>query len=255
MHFFKVLYKRGRLFFWYGWYNLFMSIICLGLLLFDKYKALNMEGWSKPFRYYLILCLLVWTINWMLYILNSKITKRILSIAILLSSFVYMGINFYQTNFGIVDVNSNLSSPQIKMFNLIIIVCQIVFLLAMISCTFFLFKVKKVPTSKHYTWGIRMGFLIFSLFALLGVLLTCSTSHLLGIQANDNVITLFKCNLKLKNLFFSKLLTVQSLQIIPLVSYFFFEKKSQVINFTIIYAILIVISIIFAFMNIPLLSF
>jgi hypothetical protein len=84
---------------------------------------------------------------------------------------------------------------------------------------------KKNSKSQHFTWGIRMGMMIFLIGLLIGVYLMILNSHAIGTNEkllNQAILDKSKHgNFKIP--FF---LGIHGLQIIPLLSYYFFQNKN-----------------------------
>ena len=228
------LYKRNSLLFWMGWIHFVMFFFCLGLLSFNHDLIRGENAWAKPARYYLSSGISIWTLGWFLHHLNSKSQIKVFSWLIALSLFFETAVIFVQSYRG-VPSHFNASDPFNSMMNLVLSSLMIIFLITVSSITLIFFNQKKMPISQHYTWGLRMGLLNFVIFSVSGIIMFAKMSHSVGGNGNDSGIMLFNWSSKHGDLRITHFMGVHSLQIIPLLSYYLFNKKAQVINFSILY--------------------
>ncbi len=244
------LQKRNFLLFWYGSFNFLVAFFCLGLMLSDNTRILGVNAWEKPFGFYISGGIMAWSIAWMIYHINSKNIRLICSWLIAISTFVENGIVFFQSYKG-VPSHFNVSNPFNSLLYSLICLCIVVFLFAVLLLTIVFFRQRKMPISQHYSWGIRMGFLIFVTTSIIGALLMgISTLTIDGSKGIEGIKFLY-WDTKFNDLRAARFMSVYSLQIIPIISYYMFEKKRQVINFSITYIIAIFIFVLLAFLGIP----
>ena len=247
------LNRRNGILFWFGSLNILISFFCLGLMSFDYTQILGVNAWVKPFKFYLSAGIFTWSISWMIYHINSKRSRIICGWLIGISTFTENCIVFYQSAKGVPSHYNN-STPFNSMLYSMMGICMSVFLLTVIYITIVFFRQRKMPISQHYSWGIRMGFLIFSIFSSIGIIMMIMKSHTIGGADGGPGLKFLNWSTKFGDLRIAHIMSVFSLQIIPLVSYYFFEKKRQVINFSITYSIVIIALLILAFMGITLMT-
>ena len=78
MNFFTELKRRNELLFWFGLFNIAVAIACLILMAFEERQLLGVNRWLKPFKFYASVGIMVLTMGWLLYYLESvKKIKRI----------------------------------------------------------------------------------------------------------------------------------------------------------------------------------
>ena len=251
--FFLSLQKRSFLLFWYGSFNFLVAFFCLGLMLSDNTRILGVNAWEKPFGFYISGGIMAWSIAWMIYHINSKNIRLICSWLIAISTFIENGIVFFQSYKG-VPSHFNVSNPFNSLLYSLICLCIVVFLFAVLLLTIVFFRQRKMPISQHYSWGIRMGFLVFITTSIFGAIITSLSKHTINLTDGVDGCNFMYWNIKYSNLRIPEFMSVYSLQFIPLISYYMFEKKKQVINFTITYAIAIIIFVLLALLGIPIFS-
>lgn len=234
--------KRNGILLWYGVINFILFIFCIGFSLFDDTQVLGKNAWVYPFKYYFSIGIFVWSMGWYLYYLNNTIQRNILIWAFLLTTLV-------QSTF--VLINSIRGKPSFynpdtafdKMMFGIQTINNIIFIVLMIVTTYLFYFQKKNSKSQHFTWAIRMGMLIFLVGLFIGVYMILLNNHAI-------VDTIKLKNEKQGNFKVPFFLGIHGLQIIPLLSYYFFQNKKQVINFTLLYFIMLVVFFVMAVLNI-----
>jgi len=107
-----------------------------------------------------------------------------------------------------------------------------------------------MPISQHYTWGLRMGLLNFVVYTVAGLIMFAKLSNSNGGIDSDSGKILLNWGSKHGDLKIVQFMGVHSLQIIPLLSYYLFTKKTQVINFSVLYFLAILSFLILALLGI-----
>ncbi len=251
LEFFSELNKRNKLLFWFGFFNIISGFICLGLLISSHQTILGVNAWSKPLKYYFSTAITVWSIGWMIYHLHSKSVRAICSFLITIALLAETSIVTLQSVRG-VPSHFNDSDPFNLMLHSLLLLMILMFSLVMIYVTISLFMQKKMPISQHYTWGIRLGMLVFVVFTLAGGYMYRIMKHTVGGEDGGAGLPFVNWSTQFGDLRVAHFLAVHALQVIPLVSYYFLEKKRQVIRFSILYSILIIVLYVLALMKIPL---
>ncbi len=244
------LYKRNILLFWMGWIHFVMFFFCLGLLSFNHDLIAGESAWAKPCRYYLSSGISIWTLGWIMYHINSKTQIKVFSWLIAATLLFETTIIFIQSYRG-VPSHFNTSDPFNSMMNVLLFSFMLLFLITISYITFLFFNQKKMPVSQHYTWGLRLGLLNFVIFSVAGIIMFAKMSHSIGGNGNDSGIMLFNWSLKHGDLRIALFMGIHSIQIIPLLSYYLFTKKIQVINFSILYFLATLCFLILALVGIP----
>ncbi len=244
------LYKRNTLLFWMGWIHFVMFFFCLGLLSFNHNLIGGENAWAKPVRYYLSTTISLWTFGWFIYHINSKTQIKVFSWLIALSLFFETAVIFVQSYRG-VPSHFNVSDPFNSMMNVVLLSLMLIFLITVSYLTLIFFNQKKMPISQHYTWGLRMGLLNFVIFSIAGLIMFAKHTHCIGGVEDGSRIALFNWSLKHGDLRIAHFMGVHSLQVIPLLSYYLFTKKIQVINFSILYFLATLSFLILALLDIP----
>src|SRR5215204_4474167 len=136
MNFFSELKRRNPLLFWFGLFNLAVAIVCLILMPFEETELLGVNRWLKPFKFYASVGIMVLTMGWLLYYLNSANKIKLFSWLIVVSMFFENGLIITQ---AIRNTTShfNIASPAdgiiFSLMGIFIIVFTITVILICIS--------------------------------------------------------------------------------------------------------------------------
>jgi hypothetical protein len=126
-------------------------------------------------------------------------------------------------------------TPFDQLMNQLSLVLFLFFLILQMWITTLFLKQKKNMHSQHFTWGVRMGFVVFTFF------LSILFAFFLFKDKNVYLEFLqFERGLPFE-IQASFYLGLHSIQIIPLLSYYLFDQKKQVVFFSIGYVVLILV--------------
>ena len=239
--------KRNSILFWYGIFNFLLLVFCVGFSLFDDTQVSGRNAWLLPMKYYFSVGIFILSMGVYLFYLNNVFQRNVLIIGYLLTTFIQTSIVLLQSVRGV----SSFYYPQSPFDKLVFgfqTVSHIFFILLIVVTTFLFYFQKKNSKSQHFTWGIRMGMIIFLIGILIGVFMLIQNYYASGISNVflENVVLSKQKHGNVKIPFF---LGIHGLQIIPLLSYYFFQNKRQVVNFTLLYFIMMVVFLFMAVIN------
>ena len=200
--------------------------------------------WNKPARYFLSGWMFQWTMSLVMHHLNSRFIRRAISFAL---AVIVPGI-------VLVMLAANLIIPvgyQAEMYGIRMLktVLYILFFLMMVWICLLFFIQRKNPRSQHYTWGLRMALLIFTGSLLLGLVMHYLGTYTVGGLDGSPGIPLFNWSKKYGDLRLVLFMGLHALQIIPLLSHYLFEKKKQVVFFSLIYLMLVFAALFFTLLS------
>lgn len=248
---FEELRSRNQLLFWTGLYFVLMSVYILIQAMYSHDSILGTAIYLKPLKYFITLAFMSWTIGWYISYTHSKSVKKIIPFLTAFPMIVYSAIVLNQANRSTTS-HFNTSTPFDSMMYYVMCIMTFLFLLSIFVLTFSFFNQKKIKLSQHYTWGIRMGLSVFSLSLLIGVLMMILGSHSIGGPDGSKGLHFLNWSRKFGDLRVSHLMGLFSLQIIPLMSYYWFKTKLQVLIFSILYFAVFLTFLITALMGLPL---
>ncbi len=250
----KDIQRRNKVLFWFG--SLLLLIVVISFLgsIFSESVILGTNAYSKSFKYSFSSWITCWSLSWILYYLQSSKIKKSVSWILGFSLFFENLIILIQSFRG-EPSHYNMTTPLNSLLSVLIIFLMLIFSLTLLRVCVLFFNQQKFPLSQHYTWGVRYGILIFITSSILiGGLMFGMMGHTIGGYDGDMGLPILNWSTKFGDLRVAHFLGVHALQIIPLLSYYVFKKKNSVIYFSILYIILIIVFLIMAFSELPLLS-
>ena len=245
------LRTRNQLLFWSGLYFVLMAVFCLVNAIYSHESMLGTAVYLKPLKYFLGLWMMSWTIGWFINYIQSKKIKAYVPIFISLPMIVYSAIVLIQANRSTTS-HFNFSTPFDSMLHYVLFIVALLFSISIMVLTYTFYNQRKIKLSQHYTWGIRMGFTIFSFSLLIGIFMMLLKSHTIGGSDGSKGLYFLNWSRKYGDLRVSHLLGLFSLQVLPIMSYYWFKTKVQVITFSILYFVVFIVFLITALMGLPL---
>ena len=246
MSLFTIISQRNKWLYWAGCFMFFTAIICLGLFLFDNRQISGAYIWLAPFQIAMGSGILLFSMAWLLHVINNKKQRNFVSFVYLTGVVGVFIINIFHATRGKTYHSLN-QTPLDELFNYLTIFCCLIIFLNQVFITLILFFQKKNMHSQHYTWGIRSTMMVFSISMLISLAVYFARHKL---NPNLNVFDVFFGTAwGSRSIYFkiSYYLGLHSIQLIPLVSYYLFEYKKQVLLFSFAYLTLIVLLLFLGF--------
>lgn len=252
MKFIAELKRRNAWLFWYGAVNFFAALLCAVFLALTDTKVLGINAWIKPMKFFVSIGIFTWTMNWFLHYLNRPRKER---------SFTWMVIIVF--TFETVYITWQAANGRLSHFNISTLLYDVMFALMGLAITvltvwtgyigYLFFKRNDLALPPAYLWGIRLGILVFVLFAFEGFAMAGRLSHTVGGPDGGNGLALVNWSREHGDLRIAHFLGMHTLQIFPLFGYFVAKKVRTVILFAACYFIAAVAVLVQALMGIPLL--
>ncbi len=233
-HFFKELKFRNIKLYYFGWLCTLSSLICLIFIFTTSNKVLGINAWIKPFKFFLSSTIFVWTMNWITHYLQEKRKVLVYSwVVILVLAFetIYIAL---QASKGELS-HFNISTPFYSvMYSLMgVAITTMTFLTGYIGFLFFRKTIPDIPVS--YLWGIRLGIIIFVIFALEGGIMAANLSHTVGTADGGKGLPLLNWSLTKGDLRIAHFMGMHSLQILPLIGFYISKSAKITIAISLIY--------------------
>ncbi len=116
------------------------------------------------------------------------------------------------------------------------------------------FRQKQFDVPMAYIWGIRLGIIFFVLFSFEGGLMAAKLSHTIGAKDGSPGLPVVNWSRQYGDLRIAHFFGMHSLQILPLLGYFVFRSRQQIIAASVIYFAAVTAVLIQAMRAIPLFS-
>ena len=251
MNFFTELKRRNRLLYWFGLFNLVVAIVCLMLMQSETRQISGVNRWLKPFKFYASVGIMVMTMGWLLHYLNDKKAVKRFSIGIFITMLFENGLIILQAIRGTTSHYNVSSIFNMMVFNLMGIFILAFTIICILICIRF-FKQKQFSIPQHYVWGIRLGILFFILFSIEGGMMLSLLRHTVGAPDGGPGLPVSNWSSEHGDLRIAHFLGIHSLQLLPLLGYFFAKTKKQAIILSLSYGAIVVAILVQALVDIPL---
>ena len=237
MNFFIELKRRNALLFWFGLFNVAVAIVCLVLMSLEETRILGVNRWLKPFKFYASVGIMVLTMGWVLYYLDSVKKIKRYSWLIFISMLFENGLIITQAvrnTTSHFNVTSSLNGVIFQAMGFFILVFTITIILICIS----FFKQKQFSIPDAYVWGIRLGILFFLIFSLEGGAMLGLLKHTVGGPDGGPGLPVVNWSTEYGDLRIAHFIGIHSLQVLPLFGYYISKTKMQTILFSAAYFLL-----------------
>lgn len=208
------LYRRNRWLTGLGWLLLGGFGFAFAASFFDSRTVLGLNTWIKPMKFCLSVTAYVWTLAWLLhYVRDHQRSFAIISAGVTIVMFVEMLLLYSQAARG-VQSHFNFSAPYDAMvFGLMGVMIYLSLFFDLWA--FGLFAVAKPDIPRSYLWGIRLGLLLFIVFALQGQLMIARMGHSVGVPDGGAGLPILNWSTQGGDLRIAHALGLHALQLVP----------------------------------------
>jgi len=228
------LKSRNATLYYFGMINLIAALICLVLSQVTTTEVLGINAYIKPTKFFVSGTIFAWTIAWVMsYLPSQKTVKPYSWFLVLVFTFEEVYI-LYKASIGRLS-HFDISTPMNGMlFGLMGIVISILTLWTLYIGV--LFFVRNFPSlSKPYLWGIRLGILLFVVFAFEGLLMGSMLSHTVGAVDGGEGLPITNWSKNNGDLRIAHFFGMHALQIVPFFGYYVAQKTWQTLVFAMMY--------------------
>ena len=251
MTFFQELKTRNEILFYFGLLCLTLALVFLLLTKITTTQVYGVNAWYKPFKFAFSTFLFVWAMGWYChYLSNFNVNLFNWSVILLLGfEIVYIAIMAGQGQIS----HYNLSTPvYASLFSLMALAATLVTLYT--AYVGFLFFTQSFPVLPgYYLWAIRLGILIFVVFAFEGFAMGSRLSHSVGAVNDNSNWFIVGWSKTVGDLRVSHFIGMHALQVLPVLSFYVFNNVRVTILISILYGLLAVITLVQALQGKPLL--
>lgn len=252
--FLSELKNRNELLYWFGFICLGGAVVCLLMSFISPKQVLGINAWIKPLKFFLSTVIFSWTMGWLMVYLQEPAKVTVYNwVVILVLAFELVYI-VWQAAKGELS-HFNISKPfNGLMFSLMGIAISI--MTAWTGYIAFLFFQKSFPElSISYVWGIRLGLVLFVIFAFAGGIMAARLSHNVGgDMALSKGIPVLNWSKQYGDLRVAHFFGMHALQILPLIGFYVSKTKSSIITVALVYFILVTASLVQALNGKPLIK-
>ncbi len=254
MEFLNRLHDRNELLFYFGVFNFLLALIFIVLSRVHQVEVSGVNAWFKPIKFALSIGILAWTMGWyMAYLPNTKVVDIYSWCYLILMGFeiVYIG---YQAGRGEAS-HFNVSTPLYS-FLYGMMGFSAAFVAAFTAYIGVLFFVNTFPDlPDYYIWAIRLGIIIFVIFAFEGFVMGSRMQHTIGATDGEEGLPFLNWSKKFGDARIAHFIGMHALQVLPILAFYVLKNTKLTIVLAIGYAALAVFTLLRALQARPLFGF
>ena len=253
-HFINRIKSDNSPFYYLGLACIIMSVFCLLLILFTGTEVLGINAWIKPLKFYLSTVILVWSMGYYMSYLHKRKAVKLYSwfvLGVFVFELVYITIQAALGELSHFNISSTFHSAMFSGMGILIAVLTL-----WTGYIGFLFFTKShTIAQRHLLWGIRLGILLFIVFAFEGGMMGANLAHTVGSADGGPGLPVTNWSTKHGDLRVAHFFGMHALQVIPATAYFVFKKSYQVILFSLLYFFMVSAILYQAILGMPLYPF
>ena len=236
LDFLHELRLRNEALFWYGLACLVFSLVCIVLAMVTTTAVFNVSAWIKPFKFAFSTFLFAWAMGWYLHYLPTFDHRWYSWTVILLLTFE-IGYIAYRAALGQLSHFNVSTAVTGALYSAMAMAITIVTIYtAYVGVLFFTAQVAPLPV--HYLWAIRLGILLFVVFAFEGFLMGSRMTHTVGGPDGTAGLPLLHWSYTHGDLRVAHFIGMHALQVLPLLSYYLLRSTRTTALLAALYALL-----------------
>lgn len=251
--FLSTIKNRNAVLYGFGWVCLIACLICAGLSLLTNGQVLGINAFIKPAKFFISTAIFCWTMAWYTAMLTQRRQIIIYSWGVVVIMVIELGVVVGQAALGKLS-HFNLSSPiNVLLFNLMGILITI-FTIWTGYIGYLFFRHEPVRTDSAYVWGIRLGILLFVIFAFEGFMMASRLSHTVGAADGGAGLPVANWSTRHGDLRVAHFFGMHALQLLPLFGYYVARRPVHVIAMATVYLVFVTLLLMQALAGKPLLA-
>lgn len=234
----STLKNRNAVLYGFGLTCLISGAVCIGLTLTTTGQVLGINAFIKPAKFFLSVWIFCWTMAWILPLLDRPRVATVYAWMVVAVMTFELGIIVVQAYRGKLS-HFNISSvlDAVLFSSMGIAITLLTAWTAYIGVLFFRLKTSMV--SPAYLWGIRLGILLFVLFAFEGFLMAGRLSHTVGAADGGAGLPIINWSTRYGDLRIAHFFGMHALQLLPLFGYYLARRPRQVILLATVYLLFV----------------
>lgn len=252
MEFLHALRFRNEALFWFGLICLAFAGVCLILSWVTSTQVFHVNAWIKPFKFALSTTLFVWAMAWYMHELPTFDHRWYdLTVIVLLSFEIgYIALRAAQGQLSHFNVST---SANATLYSLMAAAITLVTVhTAYVGMLFFTAQVAPMPA--HYLWAIRLGIILFVVFAFEGFVMGGRMSHTVGGPDGTGGLPLLHWSYTHGDLRIAHFVGMHALQVLPLTAFYLLRSTKATIALSLVYALLALAVLVLALNGRPLIK-
>ena len=223
--FLETLRSRNSLLYIFGWLFLLSAVVSVILIFTSNKQILGINAWIKPFKFFLSSAIFVWTMAWLMHYLTEQNKVTVYSwmvIVVLVFETGYIALQAARGQLSHFNVSTSFHSVMFSLMGIAIMIMTL--WTGYIGLLFFTNGVVALPIS--YLWGIRLGIIVFVVFAIEGGVMGAYMKHTVGTADGGKGLPLVNWSKTNGDLRIAHFIGMHALQILPLAGYYFSKSAN-----------------------------
>lgn len=235
MNFIIELKQRNPILFYNTAAYMLLAAICLILAVTTKTQLQGTNIWYKPFKFCLSSAILISSVAWYMHYLQKPTFTVIVNWGFVLLFFIENAYIITQAARGQMS-HFNVSTPFYSaMYSVMALSAIGITLITLaVGLQFFSGSFNSLPG--YYVWAIRLGTIIFAVYALQGLAMGSRLSHTVGAPDGGPGLPVVNWSTRFGDLRIAHFLGMHALQILPLLAYYALRSNKAVFLLAIVYA-------------------
>lgn len=236
--FFETLKSKNELLFYYGLFCFLLAGICFVATKTSSIQLFGVSIWLKPFKFFLSVTILAWTMGYFMQFLNETNFIKFYSISfvVLLSIelflIVFQAFRNQPSHFNQID-----SLGKFIFSSMAIVITIFMLLTAFVGAMFFIQK--EFEASEVLVTAIKWSFVITVIFAFEGFAMGALLKHTVGANDGSEGLPVFNWSKNHGDLRVAHFFGLHALQFIPMISILIAKTKKDVLAIALIYFLLV----------------
>lgn len=236
-NFITVLKSRNEPLFYFGLLCFISAVVFLLLSRVRPLQFLGTNAWYKPLKFALSIGSLCWTMGW--YTWYLKLPGQVN---------VYNWVTIVLLAFELIYIAWQAARGELSHYNRSTPIYAALYGAMALAATFvtlhtgyigLLFCIKKLPElPDYYLWSIRLGILLFVVFAMEGAAMGGRMSHTIGGPDGDRGLPFLNWGRKFGDPRIAHFVGMHALQILPLMAFYLLKNVWATLFFGVLYGLL-----------------
>jgi hypothetical protein len=252
IEFIQTLKLRNDTLFFFGLICLGFSFIFLILSKLNNAQVFNVSAWYKPFKFAFSTFLYSWAMAWYCWYLpdfNSSFFNW--SVIILLGfEIIYIAIQAGRGQLSHFNLSTTVYSA---LYSAMAIAASLVTIYtAYVGLLFFTNHFPELPD--FYLWSIRLGIIIFVIFAFEGFVMGSKLTHTIGGPDGGPGLPVLNWSTRFGDPRIAHFIGMHALQVLPILSFYIFRSTMATILLSFLYLLLAITTLVQAIQGKPLIK-
>ena len=232
------LHDRNSVLYQLGWFSIIGALVCAILALTTQGQVLGINAYIKPMKFFGSTAILSWTMAWFVVLLPQQRSVQVYAWVVVAVFAFELAVIVWQASRGKLS-HFNISSPTDGLLFGLMGVAITVFTVWTAYIGYLFFRLDTTAANAAYIWGIRLGILLFVVFAFEGFMMAGRLAHTVGAPDGGAGLPITNWSKRYGDLRVAHFFGMHALQLLPLFGYYIAQRPYQVIILAAFYFFLV----------------